>query len=136
MKRLSKLFLIAALVLAVSIPVFAFAETTPGTRPLDGTGYMNGRGFDADAVTDAQGNPYALTNGYSVDKDGYCFFLDANGVSQPLYARMADGQLTALRSQNGALCWNWDEDNAAQTTTQTNTQTRGNFSMGGCRRWN
>ena len=134
MKRRSKLFLIAALVLAVSIPVFAYAQTAPGTRPQDGTGYMAGRNeaFASDVV-DAQGNLYALANGYGVNGDGSCYFLDENGVAQPLYARSADGQLTALQSRNGALCPYFDTENETQTTAQP----RGNFMGGrGCRRWN
>lgn len=132
MKRRSKLFLIAALVLALSIPVFALAETA--VRPLDGTGYQGGRNeaFASDVV-DAQGNAYSLANGYGVNGDGTCFFLDENGAAQPLYTRMANGELTALQSFSGALCPYFDTENETRTTEQP----RGNFMGGrGCRRWN
>ncbi len=133
MQRKSTLFLIVALVLAVSVPLFAFAETAPAAQPADGTGYQLGRCGIAYDITDAQGNLYDLTRGYSVDGEGNCFFLDANGAAQPLYARTADGQMTALRLANGTFCWALGADDAAQTTTQT----RGNFMNGrGCRRWN
>lgn len=129
MQRKLSLFLIVAMILAISIPLFAFAETTTATQPADGTGYRYGRcAFDGE-ITDAQGNPYDLQNGYSVDGEGNCYFLDADGTAQPLYARTADGQMTALRHGNGAFYCMQTTDDAAQT--------RGNF-MGsrGCRRWN
>lgn len=146
MKRKSTLFLIAALVLAVSIPLFALAETTVGTQPLDGTGFMNGRGGYAPLaqdVYDANGNAYSMANGYSVDADGYCYFLDEGGVAQRLFTRAADGQQTALQIGNGALCWALDGDEAttapvpaAMMNRRFSNDDSNAFYGRGCGRWN
>jgi hypothetical protein len=56
MQRKLPLFLIIAIVLAISIPLFAFAETAAVTQPADGTGYQFGRGGFAAEITDAQGS--------------------------------------------------------------------------------
>ena len=128
MKRKSALILIAALVLSVSIPVFAFAANDTGVQVLDGTGNMFGsRGNGAavataaEDVTDAFGNQYALANGYRVNEDGYCYYLDAQGEQQFLYTRAANGQFAALRSEDGVLCRVLDDD--ADTALYMNRRT-------------
>lgn len=141
MKRKSTLLLIAALVLAVSIPLFAFAETTTfGTQPQDGTGYMNGRAVTDEDLAALQATGFTFGNGYGVDEFGYCYALDADGTQQRLYARGANGETMALRLANGNFCWAADDDDAApaiyqnrrmNTTTETTT-----FGGRGCGRWN
>jgi len=142
MKRKSTLILIAALVLAVSIPLFAFAETALGTQPEDGTGFMNGRGngmgVDEDIV-DANGNQYSLSNGYSVDADGTCYYLDENGEVQHLFSRSADGECTALQIGNGSARWADDDEAGTVAATNMNRRTSDeseSFGGMGRGRWN
>ena len=134
-KRTSKLFLIATLVLAISIPAFALAASEPAATPLYGTGYMGGRNADFNAdVVDSLGNAYALSNGYSVDAGGFCYYLDANGTAQRLYLRAMNGQNTALQIGNGPFCWALDN---GDTVSQTGPARMNTFMGGrGGRRWN
>ena len=57
MKRKSTLILIAALVLAITIPVFALAENTTGVQVLDGSGNMFGRGASNAVASGRDRNP-------------------------------------------------------------------------------
>lgn len=133
MKRKSTLILIALVILAVSIPLFALAESAIGTQPQNGTGYMRGRyigELNADGIG-LQGSQFALGD-YLVDEDGFCYTLDANGEAQRLYARGANGRNMYLRFSDGEYCWS--DENATERGTQTRND---NFFGGrGCPRWN
>ena len=106
MKRKSILILIAALVLAVSIPVFGLAQSNVAVQPLDGTGNMRGR---SNTQTAEQGDRLML-----MDCDGECdgdcvpqgTGLGADGVVQRKNARTESGQRMLLKNGDNELCEN------------------------------
>lgn len=128
MKRKSTLILIAALVLAVALPVFALAAGGPRSSSTTGTRYYQNQ--VSDGTFTPQGNQFALGD-YEVDEDGFCYYLDENGDPQRVYSRGADGQYLYLQLQDGEYCWN------DGTPLSLNTQTQLNNSVGGRGgRWN
>lgn len=135
MKRKSILTLIAVLALAVSIPLFALAESDLGVQPQDGTGFTNGRAITDEDIAALQLNGLTFGNGYGIDEDGYCYALDENGVQQRLYSLGANGQYMALRMSNNTLCWANDDltVNGFQTRRVSDDYTWGGR---GCPRWN
>ncbi len=128
MKRKSMLILIAALVLAISIPVMALAAGGPR-----GGGNTAPRNFQNQISTDPltpQGNQFAQGD-YLVDEDGFCYVLDENGEQQRVYSRGANGEPLYLQMQDGEYCW------SDGTPAQIGTQTQMNYGFGrGGNRWN
>ena len=103
MKRKSTLILIAALVLAITIPVFALAENTTGVQVLDGSGNMFGRGASNAVASDetvTQGARLMAQDCDLTDEDCDCdaegIGLGNDGEAQHLYARSESGQSTQV----------------------------------------
>ncbi len=136
MKRKSILTLIAVLALAVSIPLFALAESVPAVQPQDGTGLANGRPITDEDIAALQLNGLSFGNGYGIDEDGYCYALDENGVQQRLYSLGANGQYMALRVNNGAFCWNYDDGLAVGGFQTRRVSDDYGWGGRGCPRWN
>lgn len=128
MKRKSTLILIAALVLAVAIPVFAFAAGGPRNASTSGARYFQNQ--TTDGTFAPQGGQFALGD-YQVDAEGFCYFLDENGEPQRVYARSADGEPLYLQLQDDEYCW------SDGTPAQLSDQTQLNYGFGGRgSRWN
>jgi hypothetical protein len=108
MKRKSTLILIAALVLAISIPVFALAESELGVQPLDGTGYMRGRGNGVADPASVQAGDRLMLQDCDGDEDCDCdaqgIGLGNDGEAQRLYARSTNSQFTQAQAGTGAYC--------------------------------
>ena len=125
MKRKSILIL-AALVLAVSIPVFAFAETETALQPLDGTGFMYGRSQTAGTTTAVRGTRIQLQDCDLEDCDciaeGTGIGNDGEALHQ--YAAYGSGMM-----RNGAAVDN------TQTLNQNSTVTNSRGGRGSSR-WN
>ena len=110
MKRKSILIL-AAFILAISLPVFALAETAPALQPLDGTGYMYGRSQTADATSAVRGSRIQLQDcdEEDCDCDAEGTGLGNNGDVLHQYAASGSGMMrngaavdnTSTLSQNG-----------------------------------
>ena len=109
MKRKSTLILIAALVLAVTIPAFAMAAGGNGAlsddavQALDGTGNMYGQ---SNEVTGGQGTRLMLQDPELVDEDcdGEGLGIGADGTVQRQNARTESGQRMLLENGSGENC--------------------------------
>ncbi len=129
MKRKSTLILIAALVLAVTIPVFALAETETALQPLDGTGFMHGRSTQTvDPATAVRGTRLQDPE-YCDEEDCDCTAegtgLGNDGEALHQYAAAGSGMMRG----------------GAAVAQETQTVTRNNSAVGsrggrGSARWN
>lgn len=137
MKRNSILILVAALVLAVSIPLFAFAESETAIQPQDGTGNMYGQTLTDDETTATQGNGIQLQD-CDGDCDGTCdgtcdgdceaqgVGLGNDGEAQHQNARNFGGQRMMLNNSENGTC-DGDCD-----TAEGEYQNRRDLNEGGC----
>lgn len=125
MKRKSILALAAAMMLAVSIPMFALAESDPAVQPLDGTGNMYGRSQSAAATATLPGDRLQLQDcelGEDCDCDAEGIGLGNDGEALHQYAR--SGGRGMMQSGNGTFA-----DNCAYTTGSTATTVRNGRGM-------
>ncbi|MBE0601325.1 MAG: hypothetical protein IH607_06015 [Firmicutes bacterium] len=118
MKRTSTLILIAALVLAISVPALALAAGGP--RGGGNTAPRNDQNQTFDEPFTPQGNQFALGD-YLVDAEGFCYILDENGEQQRVTAHGANGEPLYLQLQDGAYCWS--DGTPARLGTQTQLST-------------
>ena len=122
MKRKSILILVAAMMLAVSIPMFALAQSDTAVQALDGTGNMYGQSNAASQGSRLQAQDCDGTEDCDCDAEGLGLGNDGEALHQ--YAGTGHGMMLNGRDTENENCV-YRSGTAAAGQTGRSTSTRG-----------